>query len=125
MRKIWVYLLGVLSGVVLTIFASYLINKTNFSDITFFDEPGEIVTTQSIIGETEIVNGFEVFQVLDDGVALATGNEWYTRDLIVLLWNDKGEQYYDNQDVIAPHGKCFRQIGIYKYESKDKMHRAI
>ena len=125
MRKIWIYLLGILSGIVLTFLASYLINKKQFSGITFFDEPGEIVTTQSILGGTETVNGFEVFQVLDDGVALATGNEWYTRDLIVLLWNENGESYYDNQSVVAPKGQCFRQVGIYKYKSKDKMHRTI
>lgn len=125
MRKIWIYLLGILSGVGITFLASYLINKTSLSDITFFDEPGEIVTTQSILGDTEIVEGFEVFQVLDDGVALATGNEWYTRDLIVLLWNENGDPYYDNQSVVASKGQCFRQVGVYKYKSKDKVHRTI
>ena len=83
------------------------------------------MTVQNLFGGTEIVNGFEVFQSLGDGTALAKGDDLYSYDLIVLLWNDKGEPYYDNQDVIAPKGKCFRQIGIYKYESKDKMHRTI
>ena len=127
MKKIWIYLLGVLSGVVLTslaLFTLFLINKASSSDITFFDDPGEIVTTQ-FFDRTKVVTGFEVFQVLDDGVALATGSEWYTRDLIVLLWNNKGERYYDNQSIVAPKGKCFRQIGIYKYESMDKTHRTI
>lgn len=125
MKKILIYLFGILSGVALTFFASYLINKTKISGITFFDEPGEIITVQNLFGGTEIVNGFEVFQTLGDGVALAKGDDLYSYDLIVLLWNDKGEPYYDNQDVIAPKGKCFRQIGIYKYKSKDKMHRTI
>lgn len=125
MRKIWVYLLGVLSGVVLTFLASYLINKTKLSGIMFFDEPGEIVTAQTLSGNSQAVKSFEVFQVLDNGVALATGNEWFSRDLIVLLWNENGEPYYDNQSVVASNGKCFRQIGIYKYKSRDKMHRTI
>ena len=125
MRKIWVYLFGVLSGVVLAFLASYIINKTKLSGITFFDEPGEIMTVQSLFGKTEIVNSLEVFQTLGEGAALAKGNDLYSYDLIVLLWNDEGEPYYNNQDVIAPKGKCFRQIGIYKYESKDKMYRTV
>ncbi len=118
-------MLGVLSGVVLTILGVCIINKAESTDITFFEEPGEIVTAQSLWGGTEIVKGFEVFQVLDKGVALAKGNDLYTWDLIVLLWNDNGEQYYDNQSVIAPIGKCFRQIGIYKYKSKDEIYRTV
>jgi len=125
MKKLWIYLLGVLSGVAITFLASYIINKTKLSGITFFDEPGEIMTVQSLFGETEIVNSFEVFQTLGDGVALAKGDDMYSYDLIVLLWNDKGEPYYDNQDVVAPNGKCFRQIGIYQYESKDKRQRTV
>ena len=125
MRKIWVYLLGVLSGVALAFLVSYLIDRAKFSGITFFDEPGEVVTTQSILGGTEIVDGFEVFQVLGEGAALPRGNDLFSYDLIVLLWNDKGGSYYDNQSIIAPKGQCFRQIGIYKYKSEDKRYRTI
>lgn len=125
MKKIWIYLLGILSGVTITFLASYLINRAKFSGITFFDEPGEIVTTQNFLGGTEIVDGFEVFQVLGEGAALARGNDLFSYDLIVLLWNDKGESYYDNQSIIAPKGQCFRQIGIYKYKSEDKRYRTI
>lgn len=125
MKKIWIYLLGILSGVTLTFLASYLINKEKFSGITFFDEPGEIVTAQTVAGRSQAATSFEVFQVLGEDVALATGSEWFSRDLIVLLWNENGETYYDNQSVVASNGKCFRQIGIYKYKSRDKMHRTI
>ena len=129
MKKIWVYLLGVLSGIVLVIFtvlSIYLFSKTKPSDdITFFDEPGEIMTFQSFFGRTETVKCFEVFQALGDGAALAKPEDWLARDLIVLLWNDKGTQYYDNQKVFAPDGKCFRQIGIYKYESKEERNRIV
>lgn len=125
MKKFWFFLIGILTGVALTILGAYIINKAKSSDIAFFDEPGDVVTAQTFSGRTITVNGFEVFQVLGEGVALARGNELYTWDLIVLLWDDKGEQYYDNQSVIAPIGKCFRQIGIYKYESKDESYRTV
>lgn len=126
MKKIWVYLLGILTGIALTFLFAVINNKAKSSDdITFFDEPGEIITTKSHSGWTKVIRNFKVFQVLEDGVALAIGNELSSYDLIVLLWNDQGEKYYDNQDVVAPRGKCFRQIGIYKYESKDERYRTV
>ena len=67
----------------------------------------------------------KVFQALGDGFALAMGDEWYSSDLIVLLCNSEEKPYHDNQNVIASKGECFRQIGIYKYKSKDKMNRTV
>lgn len=124
MKKIWVYLLGVLSGVVLMFIIGFIVNLTKSSNIRFFDEPGDIITIQRLTGETEAVQSFEVFQVLDNGTALATGGSLF-QDINVLLWNDKGTNYYDNQIVTAPQGKCFRQVGIFKYESTDKMIRTV
>lgn len=124
MKKIWVYLLGILSGVVLTILVSLFINRSRNSDITYFDEPGEILTAENF-GENKPVMNLKVFQALGDGFALAMGDEWYSRDLIVLLCNSEEKPYHDNQNVIASQGECFRQIGIYKYKSKDKMNRTV
>lgn len=124
MKKIGVYLLGIVSGVVLTFLISLVINRSRNSDISFFDEPGEILTAEHF-GENGPVKNLKVFQVLEDGVALAAGDEWFSSDLIVLLWNEEGKPYHDNQNVIASNGNCFRQIGIYKYKSKDKMHRTV
>lgn len=124
MKKIWVYLLGILSGVIFAIFVSFIINKAKNSDISFFDEPGEIVTAESFGRNIPVLN-LKVFQVLGDGAALAMGDDWFSSDLIVLLLNEEGKQYHDNQNVIATNGKCFRQIGIYKYKSQDKVHRTV
>ncbi len=121
MKKIWVYLLGILSGVVLTILVAMLINAIGLSsrDITYFDEPGDVLTKQSITG-TEAIKSFEVFQAFDDGYGLASGDELFSYDLIVLLVDPEGKPYYDGQKVRAPQGKCFRQIGLYRYKTKDK-----
>ena len=124
MKKIWVYLLGVLSGVVLMFIIGFIINMTKSSNIRVFDKPGDIITIQKLTGEAEAVQSFEVFQVLDNGTALATGGSLF-QDINVLLWNNKGTPYYDNQIVTAPQGKCFRQVGIFKYESTDKMIRTV
>lgn len=124
MKKIWVYLLGILSGVVLTILVSLFINRSRNSDISYFDEPGEILTAENF-GENKPVMNLKVFQALGDGFALAMGDEWFSRDLIVLLCNGEEKPYHDNQNVIASKGECFIQIGIYKYKSKDKMNRTV
>ena len=124
MKKIWVFLLGVLSGVVLMLIIGFVINLTKTSDVSFFDKPGEIITFQRLTGETEAVQSFEVFQALESGRALASGGDFF-QEIVVLLWNDEGMPYYDNQIVTAPKGKCFRQVGIYKYESTDKMIRTV
>lgn len=108
----------------LTFLISLVINRSRNSDIYYFDEPGEILTAEHL-GENEAVKNLKVFQVFEDGFALAMGDEWYSRDLIVLLCNGEERPYHDNQNVIASKGECFRQIGIYKYKSKDKMHRTV
>lgn len=125
MKKIWIYLLGVLSGIILMLIVAFIINILGSSGTTFFDKPGDVITIQNL-GKTETVKSFEVFQVLDEKSALAvSGGGLFSQELYVLLWNNNGTSYYDNQIVTAPSGKCFRQIGIYRYESQDKMQRTI
>lgn len=124
MKKIWVYLLGILSGVILTFLVSLIINKSKNSDITYFDEPGEAITVECY-GRMRPVTSFKIFQTLDKNAGLALGEDLYSRDLLVLVISDGGQSLFDNQTIVAPHGKCFKQIGIYKYKSNDKMHRTI
>jgi hypothetical protein len=74
--------------------------------MSFFDEPGEVMSDKS----------YKVTRVLDKGSALARGKSEYGSSyygLEVLLWDEEAN-YYDDQIVKAPNGKCFRQIGIYK-----------
>lgn len=122
MKKIWVYLLGVLTGVVFTIIILAIIgvamNAKNdpstrmTSGMSFFETPGDIVEPSSV----------KVFQALGDGAALAhcKGKEKYDLygDPIVLLYNGDEKPYYDEQIINASNGKCFRQVGIYRYSSR-------
>lgn len=122
MKKIWVYLLGVLTGIVVSIIVLAIIGVainakndpgTKMSNgMSFFEEPGDVVEPSSV----------KVLQALGDGAALAhcKGQEpydWYG-DPIVLLYNEDGMPYYDDQIVNASNGKCFRQVGIYRYSSR-------
>lgn len=124
MKKIWIYLLGVLTGIVTTLVVlfiiAYIINANNshktsydLPGATFFEQPGEVINESS----------FKVFQSLVNGAALAKGKEDglgldLYMGLNVLIYNDEEIPYYDEQIIDLPDGKCFRQIGIYKYESR-------
>lgn len=113
MKKVWVYLLGVLTGVILTFIVSLVLLKTSSdSAYTFFKEPGDVMDARS----------YTVFQA-GDGEALAY--EHILSDVVVLLWNKEGRPYYDGQTVAPKKGECFRQVGIYKYTSKDGTDRTV
>lgn len=129
MKRIWIYLLGVLTGIVITILALAIIgavkNAKNdpgarmTNGMTFFEEQGDIVEPTSV----------KVFQALGDGAALAecqgNGNSYYYMGPNVLLYNEEGTPYYDEQVVKAPSGKCFRQVGIYRYPTKSGIDKTV
>ena len=136
MKKIFVFLLGCLTGIVITILILFIIGKTmrnspmtEFGNIeastledslngygpSFFKEPGETFDFKSI----------KVFQVLDNGAALAfvgekmeyTGTILYT-GMTVLIY-DRNALYYDDQIVKLSGNKVFKQIGIFRYPNKE------
>lgn len=113
MKKIWIYLLGVLTGIIISVICSVIIVviNNNKSGLTFFEQPGDIVELSSV----------EVFQSLGNGTALAKckgDGEYFHSGPNVLLYNEDDVPYYDEQVVIAPAGKCFKQVGIYQYHAK-------
>ena len=120
MKKHWIFLLGMLAGMVLTIVVLLVIGKAinsgggpNMSGMTFFDQPGDVIELNSV----------KVFQALSPGTGLAYCKNDVFDDLylgtIVLLYNEESTPYYDDQIVTAPYGKCFRQVGIYRYHAKE------
>lgn len=116
MKKWVVYLLGILTGVVLTIAGislfAYINNAQSDDGITYFENPGKIAEDKA----------FQVFQVLDDDAALVKAQSDENFDMyfgkVYLIVNDEGEYYYDEQKITAPAGKVFRQVGIYRYPTK-------
>lgn len=109
MKNWLVFLLGFIVGIVCTIFAAVIIadSQSNDKGMTFFEQPGECLVTQ----------GLHVLQALDGNYALALE---YSNNLLVLVTNDDGEYYYDQQYIEVPKGKYMRQIGIYRYQTKSE-----
>lgn len=128
MKKWLVYLLGVLTGLVLAFVLVLVLpseqedNNTEEQrnkDMTMFNEPGDIIEENSV----------QVFQVLSKDAALVTGEVDPAYDLygdkVYLLTNDEGKYYYDDQIVKLPEGKVFKQIGIYRYPTKNEMIKTV
>lgn len=126
MNKFLIYILGIITGVVLTLVFAYLISdqKELVKDdgITLFETPGE----------TFKVSAFKVIQVVDDNHALAIEMRWepvfedyMPEELVVLLTNDSGEYYYDDQLIKTPKGKAMKQVGVYKYETRAGLAKTV
>ena len=116
MKKIWVYLLGVLTGIFVTFVVLLIIGNSNKQKspdgVEFFDRAGEVMECSN----------YQVFQAFGDGYALAWEVSEYgipnPLGTIALLYDEDGSPYYDRQTVSASYGKCFRQVGIFRYKQK-------
>ena len=125
MKKWVVFLLGMIAGVVLTFVMMLVLAigaNTSSNGMTLFDEPGECLSTKT----------FKVMQVVDNNHALAHEVEWnevlesyISTNLLVLLTNDNGEYYYDDQIIKVPKGMCMRQVGIYKYQTRMDIEKTV
>lgn len=59
-----------------------------------------------------------ILQVLGDGIALATIFE-KNNLMVVLIIGRAEENFYDDQKIEIPNDKKIKQIGIYRYNTKD------
>lgn len=118
-KKFFLFGIGVMTGVLLTILLSLLIVSVNSSEeflsgLTISEEKGECIPGKQI----------EVFQVLKPNMALAKCGK-YPDDVVVLLINYEGKSYYDNQKIKINKNQCARQIGYYKYTTKSEIPRNV
>lgn len=145
-KSIFIYIGGIFTGILLTlIFAfaaardyskkgpSYPENdgittpqNEEDPDLTLFDSPKDVIP----------IKQFEVMQVIPNGSALATAdfdyndmasaNESLNYDgTIVMFLARKGESFYDQQKIKVPKGKVLRQIGVYRYITRNEMEKTV
>ena len=133
MKKWVVFLGGFLAGIVTTFILLFIFAavqnrstdsiveeaKSDNNNITMFDEPGDIVED----------NVFEVFQVIAEDAALVNAQSDAEFDLfmgkVYLLVNKDGKYYYDEERIKASNGKVFRQVGIYRYPTRNESIKTV
>lgn len=119
MNKTVSFILGIITGVVLTIVTLFVIAKASGAGqgitddgITMFEQPGDIIPAKK----------FEVLQVVPNGALATSENTEYGISTftgpIVLFLSDGQNTYYDDEVITVPKGKAVRQIGSYQYETR-------
>ncbi len=109
------------SGILLLFLISlFVANQSSNDGLRLFEEEGECVST----------NSFQVIQVLDSGSALAREIEkdYFTSTatgITVLFLNEGNSSYYDEQIIKVPRGKCVKQIGVFKYNTRMDIEKTV
>ncbi len=118
MKKIWVFILGIITGIILTflfLFITAVSSNGGRSGLNMFEQPGDCLISKSSL---------KVFQVLEPGAALTMIKDDYSSAVYMLI-NNEGKIYYDDQIIKLPSGKCFKQFGTYQYETKDERLKTV
>lgn len=118
MKGCFLYILGVVSGVVLAVSGLFFYAYCMDNGITIFEEPGK---------KMEDVAMLEVIQVLEDGNALVNcRSSKYDFDApVALLMADEKSSYYDDQVIRLQKNQCVRHIGVYRYMSRGGLNKTV
>ena len=117
MNKIVCYILGIVTGVIITfagLFVLVAIKEQGSVDnaVTMFEQPGQEMQAKK----------YKVLQVVPVGALAKSEEKRYSYSSftgpIVLFLSDEQSAYYDDQVITVPAGKKVRQIGTYQYEAE-------
>lgn len=109
MKKWLIYVLGIITGIVLTFALAYCVNLSNNSEIIkleMFEEPGEYMEYTQ----------FEVIQVLDSGGALANADDTFGATVFIIP--DDKQHFYDNQKIVLKNNQCAQRVGSCRYSTE-------
>lgn len=126
-KFILTFVAGLVTGVALVIAFGYI----TFLSIRNNISPGNAVQMFDAPKQEIKAGGFKIFQVLSDGSALASYDELISKKdcvaygTVVLFPASDEVSYYDDQKITLPQGKCFKQIGTYRYMTKDGEEKTV
>lgn len=110
MKSFVFFIIGFISGILFLIVIGIASSYANDAGKTFYEAPGDCITTEKLQVIQDIGGGYALAQERKRGFSLD--------ELVVLIENEDKNDFYDDQIIKVPAGKCMRQIGIYKYRSK-------
>lgn len=116
MKKWLIYLLGIITGVILTFAISFCVHLSNNSGI---------IGLELFEGSVEDMpySQFEVFQVAESGCALARADEDF--GTVVFIMPDERQLFYDDQQIVLRNGQRAQRIGTYKYTTNAGLEKTV
>lgn len=121
-KFILTYVAGIVTGIVLIFavglfMAKSVATSTSNKDVVMFEKPRGVVPGKV----------FEVMQVLPDGSALATVDDFESDNTgtVVLFVGDESTSYYDSQKINVPKGKVVKQVGTYSYVARNDIYKTV
>lgn len=119
LKFILTYIGGIVTGIAIVFILGYCMAKSyadSASDgIEIYDNPTRTID----------IDAFKVMQVLPDGSALATSDDIDNMGVVVLFKANEDASYYDQQKITIPLGKCLKQIGTYRYTSRQDIEKTV
>lgn len=116
MKKWIIYVLGIVTGILLTFGMALCVNLSRNRGIVglkLFDKPAKD------LGYTE----FEIFQVIGSDGALAHADGSF--GTIVYLLSDKFLQFYDDQHIVLNENQKAKYVGTYSYTTNSNISKTV
>ena len=119
MKNFLIFLAGMITGAALLFGVAYFYNNSSSDNgITMFEQEDDVISTSSFKVIQVVDGGALAMEQMDDMFGLPTG-------LVVLFVDETENGYYDSQSITIPKGKCARQVGIYRYVTKESVEKTV
>lgn len=116
-KFILTFIAGFVMGIIFICTVGVMMSHSNNSndDTVYFEKAGQVIP----------IREFRVIQVQGDGSALAMADDVDHYGTVVAFPARDGSSYYDDQKIVIPSGKCVKQIGTFKYMTRQEIEKTV
>jgi hypothetical protein len=125
-KNIFIFIAGMITMVLIEFIIGFIIgvfSQTNgsYPGLTLFEQDGACISPAKKI---------EIFQTFEPDIALAhtkkrLGSSLELDDILILILGDVNANFYDEQEITIPNGKCIKQVGTYQYKAKNDVMKTV
>lgn len=128
MKNVLIFIGGMATGILLMVIVGFILYSIGTNQQTTIIENENVASLYEGFENGEIIHekSFQIFQVLEDNVALVNGREngLYIGPVYLLIGKE-GTTFYDEQIVKVPEGGVVRMNGTFQYETKNGMDKTV
>lgn len=116
-KFILTFIAGFVMGIIFICTVGVMMSHSNSNndDTVYFEKAGQVIP----------IREFKVIQVQGDGSALAMADDVDHYGTVVAFPARDGSSYYDDQKIVIPSGKCVKQIGTFKYMTRQEIEKTV